>query len=46
MTYFNVVCRVRVHKIQDKPPKISSELIMLAPIMDFITYRGEVPISP
>ena len=46
ITYFKVVCKVNVQKIHDKPPKINSLDITLSPIIEFITYNGEVPISP
>ena len=46
MTYFNVVCKVNVQKIQDNPPRTVKELIGLSPMIDCITYNGEVPMSP
>jgi hypothetical protein len=45
-TYLMVVCSVRVQNTQDIPPKTISAFIKWEPIMAFITYNGEVPISP
>jgi len=36
---------VRVQNTQDKPPKTSSRLTILSPMMALITYKGEVPRS-
>jgi hypothetical protein len=41
-----VVCKVRVQKTAEIPPKTTSALITLSPRMAFITYKGDVPISP
>ena len=47
ITYFIVVCKVSVQKIRETPPRMTISLIaVLAPIMAFITYSGEVPMSP
>ena len=49
-TYFIVVSRVMVQMTRDSAPKISSSLTPPNPplpaTIDFITYMGEVPISP
>ena len=37
MIYLNVVCKVSVQKIQDKPPSTSCSVIVLLPIIAFIT---------
>ena len=31
---------------EDNPPRIKPSLIICSPIMAFITYKGDVPISP
>jgi hypothetical protein len=47
MIYLIVVWSVSVQKMQDSPPRIKFALIESAPAtMAFITYKGEVPISP
>ena len=46
ITYFKVVCKVSVQKIQEIPPKTISDVIAYCPKIAFITYNGEVPISP
>ena len=46
ITYFTVVINVRVQKTQETPPMIKSLVIILLPTMAFITYKGEVPMSP
>ena len=49
-TYFIVVSRVMVQMTRDSAPKISSSLTPPNPplpaTIDFITYMGDVPISP
>ena len=49
-TYFTVVSRVTVHITSDSAPiincSLTAEIPPLPSRMDFITYRGEVPISP
>src|SRR3546814_10435022 len=45
-TYFTVVCRVRVQKTQDNPPSTNCSDMGFSPIMAFMTYKGEVPMSP
>src|SRR5690606_27185634 len=45
-TYLIVVCKVNIQKIQERPPSIKSEEIILSPTMALNTYSGEVPISP
>ena len=47
MTYLTVVCKVSVQKISEIPPNTTSSLIgFFSPTTAFITYKGEVPISP
>ena len=49
-TYFTVVSRVIVQMIRDSAPTIklsfTCEMPPFPAIMDFMTYMGEVPISP
>ena len=44
--YLKVVCKVSVQKTQDIPPYTKASVIALLPMMELITYNGEVPISP
>ena len=44
--YLNVVWIVNVQTTQLIPPKTRSSDIRRSPIMAFITYNGEVPMSP
>ena len=46
-TYLMVVCRVSVQMMQDNAPSMVLSL-MVSPVwrMAFITYRGDVPMSP
>jgi len=47
MMYFSVVCRVSFYKMQERPPRMNFSVMLSAPAaMAFMTYRGEVPISP
>jgi hypothetical protein len=47
ITYLTVVCRVRVQMMQDNTPKMKfSSMGKPSLVMAFITYNGEVPISP
>jgi hypothetical protein len=47
-TYFTVVCKVSVQIIQEIAPRIKSVVIVpCEPArIAFITYNGDVPISP
>src|SRR5690606_24221227 len=48
-TYFRVVCKVRVQMMQESAPSMYSfkgSEFSLAATIAFITYNGEVPISP
>ena len=47
ITYFIVVCNVNVQKISETAPKMAVLPIMFpSPMIAFIVYNGEVPISP
>ena len=47
ITYFMVVCSVSVQIMQESEPIISnSSIVELAPNIAFITYNGDVPMSP
>lgn len=46
ITYFTVVCIVSVHIIQERAPIINSSLMCFPLQTAFMTYRGDVPISP
>ena len=46
ITYLTVVCKVSVHMMQESAPMISTSLITLPLQMAFITYNGDVPMSP
>ena len=42
MTYFMVVCRVKVQNMHDNPPKIRSVVMIRSAIIALKTYSGEV----
>ena len=46
MTYFTDVCSVSVQKMQEIPPSTTSASMTCLPTMAFITYSGDVPMSP
>ena len=46
ITYLIVVCNVIVQNTHDRPPNIRFSEMIFEPAIAFITYKGDVPMSP